>query len=154
MASTAGDLTIRPTAKFIIARFVATGVVFLALEIAYFTWWKDTEGMSLLPFIAPVIFLPAFIRLIKRQLTTMTLAGDRLRYQTGFFNKTTRTVQISKLQDVRVDQRPMQRMFGVGDISIETAGETSRLTIPDVDSPQAVADEMLNRAHGGDPTVR
>jgi membrane protein YdbS with pleckstrin-like domain len=157
MASTGIDLTIRPTAKFIIARFIATGLVFLALEIAYFGWWKDKDKEGLLhwlPFIAPVMFLPAFLRLIRRQLTTMTLSGDRLRYQTGFLNKTTRTVQISKLQDVRVDQRPMQRMFGVGDISIETAGETSRLTIPDVDSPQAVADEMLNRAHGGDPTVR
>src|SRR3954453_14988857 len=150
MASTAADLTIRPTAKFIIARFIATGVIFLALEIAYFGWWKDRDKEGLLrylPFLAVVIFVPAFTRLIKRQLTTMTLSGDRLRYHTGFFNKTTRTVQLSKLQDVRVDQRPMQRLFGVGDISIETAGETSRLTIPDVDSPQAVADEMLDRAH-------
>jgi putative membrane protein len=148
------DLTIRPTAKFIIARFVATGLVFLALEIAYFTWWRNTEGMNLLPFIAPVIFLPAFLRLIKRQFTTMTLAGDRLRYQSGMFAKTTRTVQISKVQDVRVDQRPMQRMFGVGDISIETAGDASRETIRDVDRPQAVADEILNRAQGGLPATR
>jgi hypothetical protein len=43
----------------------------------------------------------------------------------------------------------MQRMFKVGDISIETAGETSRLTIPDVDNPQSVADEILNRAQQG-----
>jgi len=53
---------------------------------------------------------------------------------------------MSKVQDVRVDQRPFQRMFGVGDISIETAGETSRLTIPDVDRPQKIADEILNRS--------
>ena len=148
------DLTIRPTAKFIIARFVATGIIFLALEILYFTSWQDNENMHLLPFIAPVIFIPAFTRLIRRQLTTMTLAGDRLRYQTGFLAKTTRTVQITKLQDVRVDQRPMQRMFGVGDISIETAGETSRLTIPDVDRPQAVADEILTRSQAGPAATR
>jgi len=60
--------------------------------------------------------------------------------------KTTRTIQLSKVQDVRVDQRPGQRMFGVGDISIETAGEASRLTIPDVDHPQTFADEILNRS--------
>ena len=35
---------------------------------------------------------------------------------------------------------PTQRIFRVGDISIETAGETSRLTIPDVDDPQTIAD--------------
>jgi putative membrane protein len=142
------DLTIRPTAKFIIVRLIVTGIIFLALEILYFTSWKNAEDARFLPYIAPIVFVPVLIRFLRRQLTTVTLSGDRLRYETGFAAKTTRTVQISKLQDVRVDQRPMQRVFGVGDISIETAGETSRLTIPDVDRPQAVADEILNRAQG------
>lgn len=150
--STVSDLTIRPTAKFLIARFIATGIVFLAIEIWYFVSLRDKESVHLLPFIAPIVFIPAFLRLAKRQLTTVTLAGDRLRYETGFAGKTTRTIQVSKLQDVRVDQRPMQRLFKVGDISIETAGETSRLTIADVDNPQTIADMILDRAHGGQTT--
>jgi putative membrane protein len=148
------DLTIRPTAKFLIARFIATGIVFLAIEIWYFASWKGTAGTELVPFIAPIVFVPAFFRLIARRFTTVTMSGDRLRYETGAMSKTTRTIQISKLQDVRVDQRPMQRMFSVGDISIETAGETSRLTIPDVDNPQALADEILDRAHGSQIQAR
>ena len=145
------DFTIRPTAKFLIARFVVTGIVFLAIEIWYFVSLRGKEGAHFLPFIAPIIFIPAFTRLLQRQWTVITVSGDRLRYESGFSSKTTRTIQISKLQDVRVDQRPMQRMFNVGDISIETSGETSRLTIEDVDSPQSVADEILNRAQGGQP---
>jgi putative membrane protein len=148
MESTVSDLTIRPTAKFLITRFIATGIVFLAIEIWYFVSLKGRTGTDPIPFIAPIVFVPAFFRLLARQFTTVTLSGDRLRYVTGAVSKTTRTIQISKLQDVRVDQRPMQRMFGVGDISIETAGETSRLTIPDVDNPQALADEIIDRAHG------
>jgi membrane protein YdbS with pleckstrin-like domain len=144
------DLTIRPTAKFLIARFIVTGIVFLAIEIWYFADLrvKYKAETSLIPFIAPIIFLPAFMRLFQRQMTTVTVAGDRLRYESGAISKTTRTIQLSKVQDVRVDQRPMQRVFGVGNISIETAGEASRLTIPDVDNPQAVADEILNRSQG------
>src|SRR5215467_11777220 len=145
LESIVSDLIIRPTSKFLIARFIVTGIVFLAIEIWYFTSLRDKESVHLLPFIAPIVFVPAFLRLVRRQLTTVTLSGDRLRYETGLAAKTTRTVQISKLQDVRVDQRPMQRMFNAGDISIETAGETSRLTIPDVDNPQSIADEILNR---------
>ena len=148
------DLTIRPTAKFLIARFAATGIVFLAIEIWYFASLRGKQGTDLIPFIAPIIFLPVFLRLLQRQMTTVTLSGDRLRYETGTVSKSTRTMQISKLQDVRVEQRPMQRMFGVGDISIETAGETSRLTIPDVDQPQSIADEILNRAQGGQISTR
>ena len=47
-----------------------------------------------------------------------------------------------------MDQNLTQRMFGVGNVSLETSGEASRLTIEDVDSPQTLADEILNRSHG------
>jgi hypothetical protein len=42
-------------------------------------------------------------------------------------------------------------MFGVGDVSIETAGESSRLTLSNVDNPQALAEEILDRAHQNSP---
>ena len=147
------DLIIRPTAKFLIARFIATGIVFLAIEIWYFAALRGKELTHLVPYIAPIVFLPAFLRLARRQMTTATLTGDRLRYQTGIAARSTRTIQISKLQDVRVDQRPLQRAFGVGDISIETAGETSRLTLTHVDSPQRLADEIMTRAQHGTPAI-
>jgi uncharacterized membrane protein YdbT with pleckstrin-like domain len=76
-----------------------------------------------------------------------TITGDRLRYETGFTSKSTRTIQLSKVQDVRVDQTLMQRMFHVGNISIETAGEASRLTLVHIDNPQPLADEIMNRSH-------
>jgi membrane protein YdbS with pleckstrin-like domain len=142
------DLTIRPTAKFLVARFIATGVVFAAIEIWYALSLRDKGVPGFFPFAAVIIFIPVLMRAFQRQLTAVTLSGDRLRYESGAVSKTTRTMQLSKLQDVRVDQRPMQRMFNVGNISIETAGETSRLTIPDVDNPQAIADEILTRAQG------
>jgi hypothetical protein len=43
----------------------------------------------------------------------------------------------------------MQRMLGVGNLSLETSGEASRLTIEDVDNPQSLADEILNRSQHG-----
>jgi uncharacterized membrane protein YdbT with pleckstrin-like domain len=68
----------------------------------------------------------------------------------GLLSKTTRNIQLSKVQDVRVDQSLGQRMLGVGNISIETSGETSRLTVANIDSPHAVADEIIaaSQEHG------
>jgi uncharacterized membrane protein YdbT with pleckstrin-like domain len=63
-------------------------------------------------------------------------------------SKTVRTIQLTKVQDVRVDQSLWQRIFRLGDISIETAGETSRLTITNVDQPREVADEISEAAQG------
>jgi len=77
------------------------------------------------------------------------VTADRLLYETGIAAKTTRTIQLSKLQDVRVTQRVAQRVFNVGDLSIETAGEASRLTLKRVDDPHKLAEEILNRAQAG-----
>lgn len=141
------DLTIQPTAKFIKAGAIFAVLVILALEIAYVTVWNGPMGwwMAL-----PLVLLgwPA-VRALRRRLTKTTIAGDRLRYETGVAARSTRNIQLSKIQDVRVDQRLLQRIFNVGDLSIETAGEASRLTIHNVDDPQALADELMNRVQKG-----
>jgi uncharacterized membrane protein YdbT with pleckstrin-like domain len=140
---------VRPTAKFLKAGAILAGIVVVGLEILCLTSWNADAGSPLI-MIAPLAILawPAS-RAIRRQYTKAVIAGDRLRYESGMTSKSTRTIQLSKVQDVRVDQRLVQRIFNVGDISIETAGEASRLSIPNVDNPQALADEVLNRAQRG-----
>ena len=144
------DLTVRPTAKFLKAGAILAGIVFVGLEILCVAWWNAAVGSPLI-MIAPLAILAwPGSRALRRQYTKAVIAGDRLRYETGMTSKSTRTIQLTKVQDVRVDQRMLQRMFNVGDISIETAGEASRLSIPNVDNAQALADEILNRAqHAG-----
>jgi len=147
------DLIIRPTAKFLKAGTIAIALVFLGLEIAYFSLWRDQETLKLLPWLAPLLFLWPGMRYLRRQSTKATIAGDRLRYEVGLASKSTRTVQLSKLQDVRIDQGLFQRMLNIGDLSIETSGETSRLTIRNIDGPQSVADELMNRGQSGTATA-
>jgi len=49
-----------------------------------------------------------------------------------------------------IPRKESVRIFGVGNLTLETSGETSRLVLDDVDSPQATADEIMNRSqfHG------
>lgn len=143
------DLTIQPTAKFIKAGTILVAVVFLALEIGCLLSWNAKVGSALIMIAPPLLFLWPLSRALRRRYTKTTITGDRLRFESGMAAKTTRNIQISKIQDVRVDQRVSQRMFNVGDLSIETAGESSRLTVHNVDDPQALADEILNRSQKG-----
>ena len=150
------DLTIRPTAKFLKTGTILTALVFLAVEIVYFIYWRDRENLSLVPLVVPVVFLWPLMRWLGRRSIKAIVSGDRLRYETGVAAKSTRTIQLSNLQDVRVDQGLWQRLFDIGDISLETSGEASRLTIRNVDRPQAVADELMNRSQhtaGGEPAA-
>lgn len=130
---------IRPSLKFIKAGYLFTLLIVLAasgLAIAY-------ERPLSIAAIALLLFLwPAQCHL-RRQITKMSILEDKLRYETGLLSKTTRTIQLSKVQDVTVRQRLGQRLFGVGDLSIETAGETSRLTVANIDGPQAIADDII-----------
>src|SRR5690349_1162072 len=112
------DIVIRPSMKFIKAGYaltflvVAAGVVlsYRNLQPSYPTW---------LPALWAVLFLWPIKRHIQRQTVKITIAGEKLRYETGFASKSTRIIQLPKVQDVRVIQSFMQRIFGVGDISIE-----------------------------------
>jgi hypothetical protein len=49
---------------------------------------------------------------------------------------------------VRVDETLAQCVFRMGNLSVETAGETSLLTMRNVDNPDHVADEILKISRG------
>jgi uncharacterized membrane protein YdbT with pleckstrin-like domain len=93
-----------------------------------------------------ILLVIVMVRHVERRLMKLEIFGDRLRFQSGFLSKTTRTMELAKVQDVRVDQTLGQRMIGVGDLSFETAGETSRIVMRSIDRPQLAADHILELA--------
>src|SRR5580700_11276955 len=143
------DAVIRPTMKFIKLGYAAVILLIVAGVIGFSMISQDSEWKSR-PWImaAPALLLIWPIRRhLAQRFTKATIAGDKLRYEVGALSKSTRNISLPKVQDARVDQTVTQRMFGVGNLSIETAGEASRLTIRNVDQPQKVADEILAASH-------
>jgi uncharacterized membrane protein YdbT with pleckstrin-like domain len=144
------DVVIRPTMKFIKLGYFVVLLAIVAAAIGFFTLTSEGDEWRNRPWILAV---PALLliwpirRHFARQFTKATIAGDKLRYEVGVLSKSTRNISLPKVQDARVDQTVTQRMFGVGNLSIETAGEASRLTIRNVDRPQKVADEILAASH-------
>jgi uncharacterized membrane protein YdbT with pleckstrin-like domain len=128
----------RPSVKFIRLGYIAVLIAVVACMVV--------NQFATASLIAMVLFLWPMGRHLNRQFTKATILEDKLRYETGILSKFTRNIQLSKIQDVTVRQSFGQRLAGVGDISIETAGETSRLTIQNVDRPQQVADEITELA--------
>ena len=137
------DIVVRPTMKFIKTAYVGMAVLIIAGAALWYSTQRDPVWV---PALFLVLLLWPLSRHIRRQMTKVTITPDKLRYELGLLAKTTRTIQLVKIQDVRVDQTLWQRIFGVGSISIETAGEASRLTLRHIDLPQAIADEIMARA--------
>ena len=140
------EMIIRPTMKFIYAGYAVVLLILTAGVVAAFSGqsppWIPSALQPWIPWLPVLLLLWPLKFHIRNRLTKMTILDDKLRYETGFLSKTTRTILISRIQDLTVHQRVSQRIFGVGDLSIETAGETSRLTIPDIDRPQDIADRV------------
>jgi uncharacterized membrane protein YdbT with pleckstrin-like domain len=144
------ELVVHPTAKYIKAGAILAAIFVLAVEVAYVSKWRDKPDLTWVPIAAPVVLLWPAQRWLRRRFTKAVFTADhRLRYEVGITSKSTRNIQLYKVQDVRVDQRLAQRLWKVGDLSIETAGEASRLTIRNVDNPQALADNIMTRAQNG-----
>lgn len=141
------DTTIRPSLKFIQATYVFTIMVIIGALIVHYLYLAPQGYALWLPGIAALLLLWPITRSIRRLFTKMTLTADKLYYETGGLSRQTRIIQVHKIQDVRVHQTLGQRIFGVGDLSIETAGEASRLTVVNIDRPRKLAEHILELAN-------
>src|ERR1700761_3601059 len=78
-------------------------------------WW-----LALIPLI--VFLYPIRMHLMRNSVSLRFEDGDHLTLERGFFGKTRRTVDMAKIQDVTVQQSFRQRLMGVGDLRLESAG--------------------------------
>ena len=51
--------------------------------------------------------------------------------------------RLREAKDVRFDQTLGQRMINTGDLSLETAGESSRIVMTSIDRPREIAEKLL-----------
>lgn len=147
------DTVIRPSMKFIKAGYVCALLVVCAAVFVHYKYllpqYPD-QRYPYLPLASLLVLLWPIKRHLQRQTVKLTMAGDKLRYETGLVSKSMRIIQLPKVQDVRVLQSFWQRIFGVGDISIETAGENSRLVVKNLDLPRELAEQITDAS--GHPT--
>ena len=148
------DIVIRPSMKFIKAGYVCALLVVCAAIVVNYTYVADhypNQRYPYLPIVSLIVLLWPIKRHLQRQTVKLTVAGDKLRYETGLTSKTMRLIQLPKVQDVRVVQSFWQRIFGVGDISIETAGESSRLVVENLDRPRELAEQITDASTHASP---
>jgi uncharacterized membrane protein YdbT with pleckstrin-like domain len=132
--------------KFIKAGYVCALLVVCAAVIVHYKYLADQHPTPYLPIASLLLLLWPIKRHLQRQTVKLTISGEKLRYETGLASKSTRIIQLPKVQDVRVIQSISQRIFNVGDVSIETAGENSRLIVENLDAPRELAEQLTDAA--------
>ena len=138
------DLVIRPSTKIAIAWDVVATLAIVGGGLTGYAWSPNYWWIGALPGLG--LLLAGIILFVRLQLTKMIISSDRLRHESGFISKSTHTIDLAKVQDVRVDQSVTQRLLGMGLISVETSGGSSAIAMDNVDNPHKIADMILERS--------
>src|SRR5258708_36565927 len=96
------DIVIRPSMKFIKAGYVCALLVVCAAVIVHYKYLVDRYPDQRYPYV-PIVSLLVLLWPIKRHLqrktVTLTISGDKLRYETGMTSKSIRIIQLPKVED-------------------------------------------------------
>jgi membrane protein YdbS with pleckstrin-like domain len=104
---------------------VIIDLIFLGIWLVSFaiSLWL---GLALLPVFLAVAILPdivVYVAIHLRYDTTWYVLSDRsVRIRRGIWTITETTITFENVQDVKIDQGPIQRVYGISDIVIQTAG--------------------------------
>jgi membrane protein YdbS with pleckstrin-like domain len=139
-------MQLRPSLKFVKLSYVLCLLLAVGIGVYLAAVPDHPQGVVWTLVVPAILLFFTMIRHMQRRLVKLTVMGDRMRYEAGFFSKTTRMIELVKVQDVRVDQSFGQRLVNLGNLSVETAGGTSRIEIDSVDRPQQAAEHILGLA--------
>jgi membrane protein YdbS with pleckstrin-like domain len=156
-------MQLRPSLKFVKLSYVLCLLLAIGLGVLMVMEKDnpDIQEWGKWTFIVPAILaFFTLIRHIQKRMIKVTITNDRVREEIGLFSKSTRTIELVKIQEVTVQRTIWQRIFGLGDLSMQTAGSSSNIAIHSIDRPQRAADHILemsraqrdNSGGGSQPT--
>ena len=82
---------------------------------------------------------------IKTRATSLTVSDHELLYEKGILSKERLAVSLRHVRSVQVNQSFINRILGVGEIEIKTAGDEPEFTVKDLPDPHEVR-EAISRA--------
>jgi len=77
-------------------------------------------------------------RLARSRADEFVVTDRRVLHKVGIFAHETRQCPLERIQDITVDQTFAGRLFGYGDLAIETAAERGQILFPTIAHPEAL----------------
>lgn len=119
---------------------------------------RSSQWVNVAPFALCLLILPipfALYRWLATRCTTYTLTTQRLRLARGVLSKAYDDLEIYRVKDISLHQPMIQRMVGLGTITLMTSDTTHpTFVLPAIRDPLAVRDvirhqvELMRRERG------
>lgn len=118
-------------------------LILVAFTSAFLSQWISIWLMVVIGLL--LFLIPAYYHL-RQKLIRYKLSDATLEIVTGLVSRTTRTIPISRIQDVTVLATPWQRLFGYGDLMVDNASEQGgKVVLKNINSPKKYADILLRQ---------
>jgi uncharacterized membrane protein YdbT with pleckstrin-like domain len=102
-----------------------------------------------------VVVLAIFlVRWVQWRCTSFTLTNHRIISRHGVLSRYTESIALDRVQDSRVTQRLLGRMFGFGDLELESAGRDGNEVFGHIADPAGFSRDLLvavEARHTGQP---
>jgi len=126
------------------AKSVGVGVV--ALIVA---GWALTTSIDWLKLMAALFLLGTLLWIVERYIrwisTHFVLTSDRVIYRSGVIAKRGIEIPLERINTIFFHQRIFERMFGLGDLEIESASKDGAQRFDDIKNPAAVQNEIYQQ---------
>jgi uncharacterized membrane protein YdbT with pleckstrin-like domain len=137
---------------------VVPALVTLLVTVAVGAAWAVTPAGSLQASVRLAVGLAGLLVLavlvlgrVLRWLTThFVLTTERLIFRSGVVAKFGREIPLERINDVTFTQSLFERMVGIGDLLIESAGEHGQSTFSDIRDPEAVQLQIYRQMEAND----
>jgi len=97
--------------------------------------------------IAFLLWIPfAAVPAVRWRFTLFVLTNERVITRSGVIAKHSKEIPLETINDVTFGQRIIERMFGAGDLVIESAGESGQNRFTDIRRPEKVQLEIYRAA--------
>jgi uncharacterized membrane protein YdbT with pleckstrin-like domain len=112
-------------------------VILIGIALAVVLFITEAPAWAFLALVGVVLILIA--RGLVRWLTTShVITSERLIYRAGFIAKHGNELPLEVIQNVAFNQTIIERIFGTGDLMIESAGTHGQTRYRDIPGPEAV----------------
>ncbi len=131
------------------------GIILIAGAIAitiYFdsSNWKNKIGGIEIRYAATIgliLFglLTILLSELDRRKTTYYVTNQRVRKVKGVFSKKENNIPLNKVTNIKISQGIIERIFGYGDVSIDTAGEDATIILDNLDDPRDIYNTLFEK---------
>jgi uncharacterized membrane protein YdbT with pleckstrin-like domain len=96
-----------------------------------------------------LLFIPLLVAVWKRRSLLLRVYPDRVHLRRGLLEREMKDVLIADIRGVEVAQSFLQRLVGIGEIRIDTAGSDDEIVAAGLPGPGGIRDLILAQRRAG-----